>query len=384
MKIRSHGLAIATAAAAALGVGGGMFALDRATLPVLEVPRVSGAPTLDGRADDPVWAEASPVEIETESGANLGNGTSLVEVSAVATAEEIFFKFRWEDPTRSFKHLPLRKTEAGWRVMQMQYDIEDEDGFYEDKFGVLFNRSPEIGGGGTVHMGPHPHAGLPESFGGRGLHYTVDGSIADLWHWKSVRSQPSGIMDDNSFGPPVEPKPEEIAGTSRYKAGYATDPGKAAYSNNFEHQGPGGYREPIQPKRLPADLAALQRRIGPVDLDLTVNDRAPIYMTEAESVPYSPELDAAIPVDTVIPGVLIADKPWEGDRADVRSSAQWEDGHWTLEVSRKLITGSKVDLPFAPEEQLYFWVSVFDHTQTRHSRHMRPVELRLEPARAEG
>jgi hypothetical protein len=370
MKIRSHGLAMATAAAAALGVGGGIFALDRATLPVLEVRETPGAPILDGRPDDRAWAETEPVLVD--------DGTSAVEIQAVATGEEIVFKFHWEDTTRSFKHLPLRKTEAGWRLMHNQYDVEDEDAYYEDKFAVLFSRSPEIGGGGTVHMGPQPHPELPESLGGRGLHYTSDGSIADLWHWKSVRSEPSGYMDDNYIGPPVEPKPAEVAGTSRYKAGYMTDPGKAPYSNNFEHQGPGGYREPLTPKRLPASLAELQERIGPVDLDPKVSDAAPIYLAESLSIPYSEAADAVIPVGTVIPGVLIADAPWEGDRADLRSAAHWEDGHWTLEVSRKLVTGSKFDLPFAAGQPLYLWVSVFDHSQTRHTRHMRPVELRLD------
>jgi hypothetical protein len=42
------------------------------------------------------------------------------------------------------------------------------------------------------------------------------------------------------------------------------------------------------------------------------------------------------------------------------------------------VTGSKFDLPFAAGEPVYMWVSVFDHTQTRHTRHMRPVELRLD------
>jgi hypothetical protein len=384
MKLSAHSFAMVAASLAALGVGGGIFALDRATLPALQVALVDAPPILDGRADDAAWAEAEPVLVETDSGANLGDGTSAVEIRAAATAEQIFFSFRWEDPTRSYKHLPLRKTEAGWRLMHNQYDVEDEDGYYEDKFAVLFNRSPEIGGGGTVHMGPNPHAGLPESLGGRGLHYTLDGSIADLWHWKSVRSEPSGFMDDNYIGPPLEPKPEEAAGESRYKAGYATDPGKAPYGNNFEHQGPGGYREPLTPKRLPASLELLQEMTGRVDLDPNVSDAAPLYLPHSLSVPYSAEADAAIPVGTVIPGVLIADTPWEADRGDVRSAARWEDGTWTLEVSRKRVTGSKYDLPFDGAAPVYLWVSVFDHTQTRHSRHMRPVALDLAPPMPEG
>ena len=125
MRLRSHSLAMITAAAVALGVGGSIFALDRATLPVLPVTQTPAAPILDCRSDDRAWEEAPSLTVETESGANLKDGASTVDIQAVATGEEIVFKFRWEDPTRSFKHLPLRKTDAGWRLMHNQYDIED-------------------------------------------------------------------------------------------------------------------------------------------------------------------------------------------------------------------------------------------------------------------
>jgi hypothetical protein len=97
-------------------------------------------------------------------------------------------------------------------------------------------------------------------------------------------------------------------------------------------------------------------------------------MLESESVPYSAEADAAIPVGTVIPGVLIVGK-YEGDRAQVRAHARWQDGHWTLVASRDLITGSQYDKDFVPGRPLYLWVAVFDHTQTRHTRHSRPVRM---------
>ena len=47
-------------------------------------------------------------------------------------------------------------------------------------------------------------------------------------------------------------------------------------------------------------------------------------MTDSETVPYSPELDATIPVGTVMPGVLIQGN-YEGDRADLRGAAKWTE-----------------------------------------------------------
>ena len=65
----------------------------------------------------------------------------------------------------------------------------------------------------------------------------------------------------------------------------------------------------------------------------------------------------------------------EGDRYHVKGAAHWADGHWTLITSRDLVTGSKYDQDFVPGKDLYMWVSVFDHTQTRHTRHPRPVRI---------
>jgi hypothetical protein len=99
------------------------------------------------------------------------------------------------------------------------------------------------------------------------------------------------------------------------------------------------------------------------------------WMTEAESQPWSAEADAAIPVGTVIPGVLIQGT-YEGDRADVKAAARWAAGRWTLEIARRLDTGSRHDV--AIRSGVAMWVAVFDHTQTRHTRHLRPIILEVE------
>jgi hypothetical protein len=108
--------------------------------------------------------------------------------------------------------------------------------------------------------------------------------------------------------------------------------------------------------------------------DASVDDGSIWWMTEDDSVPYSPEADAKIPVGTIIPGVLHLGK-YSGDRNDVSGAAHWQDGYWTLIASRNLTTGSKYDQDFIPGRILYIWVAVFDHTQTRHTRHPRPVRL---------
>ena len=188
-----------------------------------------------------------------------------------------------------------------------------------------------------------------------------------------------GHVDDNYIGPPAAPKPAEVAGKARYKAGYQADPGKIGAELNFKAQPPGGYAM-VQPSRLPRDLAAVQARMGKLDLAPDSMTEAPWNMSEAESAPYSPEANAAIPVGTVIPGVIIkGEGAYEGDRGDLEAGAIWADGHWMLEVRRALDTGSSFDTALRPGEPVYLWVGVFDHSQTRHSRHIRPIALKLVP-----
>jgi hypothetical protein len=134
----------------------------------------------------------------------------------------------------------------------------------------------------------------------------------------------------------------------------------------------------VQPLRLPKDLGATVAARGPFNLDTNSDDQedARWWMTEGETVPYAKELDEKIPVGTVLPGVLIMGD-YEGDRADLRGGAKWQDGHWTLEVERDLATHSAYDVDFSPGQPLFMWVSVFDHNQTRHTRHMRPIKVEM-------
>ncbi len=113
--------------------------------------------------------------------------------------------------------------------------------------------------------------------------------------------------------------------------------------------------------------------MGTIDLDPNVGDSGELWLMKADTVPYAPDLDT-YPVGTVLPSIMI-DKPFEGDRGDVTAIASWNDGWWRLEAVRKIDTGSKFDV--ALDNGTYMWVSVFDHTQTRHSRHLHPLKLVL-------
>jgi Ethylbenzene dehydrogenase/Prokaryotic cytochrome b561 len=355
---------IALVGGAAIGIGA--YVADGMAIQPLVIARVSAPPRLDGEPNDAAWRNVRPASVVTRYGANLPGGEVTVTVRAVRDATMAYFLFEWPDSTRSQKHLPLRKTASGWEVIQLDYARQDEDDFYEDKFGVMLARDSRAAVS-TSHLGSRPIDDRPGPAGGRGLHYTADGSIVDVWHWKSVRTGPMGQIDDNYFGPPLEPPRDPKA---RYTGGYTQDPKTGGnFIQNWKTLGDGR----IVPLWLPRRPEVLTR-LGEVNLDPNIGDAGEWWLPKELVLPYSPELDATLPVGTILPSVVI-EGPFEGDRGDVRAVAKWSRGWWRLETSRMLDTGSKYDVPIA--DGTYFWVAVFDHTQTRHSYHLHPLRFEL-------
>ncbi len=369
------------AAAVALTGASVVVAADRLTVDQLEIHRINSAdaPTLDGDTSDRAWRDVTPFSLMTSEGGNFdGKGETRIEIRAVHDGTWAYFLFTWEDPTRSLKHLPLIKEADGWRVLHNGYETGDEHDFNEDKFSVLLTTADvTLAGGRTFHASPQPIADAPATMTGRGLHYTAAG-YADVWQWKATSGGSTGWMDDAHFGPPLDPTPMQVSHVVPYKGGFAPDPGTANYTDNFviDTDDAGGVRL-IAPRRLPKDLAATIAAMGDIDIDPHhgENDGARWFMTEQESIPYSAEADARIPTGTVIPGVIIAGE-FSGDRADVRCAARWASGHWALEVARRLDTHSQYDVPI--RTGVFMRVAAFDHSQIRHTRHVRPIRLEVE------
>jgi cytochrome b subunit of formate dehydrogenase len=365
------------AAAAGIAVTAAVAATDWATRDTLIIAKVEGEPKFDGILDEAMWNKARPVTIHTQQGANLGGtGESTVEVRAVHNGDKVFFAFKWSDPTRSLRRLPMIKKEDGWHVVDARASAMDVVGFYEDKLSVIFSDKPALGGAGVANLGPQPlPADKPKPLNERGFHFTTDGSYVDMWQWKASRGGMLGRVDDQYIGPPYEPSKDEAAYMARYQGGYWNDPGKSIYSYNYKFYKK-GYSGPVEVVKLPKDWKKTLAQLGKFDLDPNSSDdeNSRWNMFEDEVEPYTREADAKIPVGTVMPGVLIAGK-YEGDRADLVGGARWKDGTWTLETARNLKTGSKFDKDFVPGKDIYMWVAVFDHTQTRHTRHSRAVRI---------
>ena len=375
--------AFVVAAAAAITGASLIVATDHLAVDSLQIRRINpaDAPILDGDTSDRGWRDVKPFSLLTGEGGNFdGKGETRIEIRAVHDGTYAYFLFTWQDSTRSLKHLPLVKEADGWHLLHSGFQLGDEHQYNEDKFSVLLTASDvTLAGGRTFHPGPQPVAGAPATMSGRGLHYTETG-YADVWQWKAT-SGAAGWMDDAHFGPPLKPTPMQASNVVPYKGGFAPDTGTANYRDNFtvEADTSGGPRRSrlIAPLRLPKVVAATTAALGDIDLDPDhgESDGARWYMTDQDSVAYSTDVDARIPIGTVIPGVILGGE-FSGDRADVRSAARWASGLWALEVKRRLDTTSEFDVPI--KSGVFMRVAAFDHSQIRHTRHVRPIRIEVE------
>jgi cytochrome b subunit of formate dehydrogenase len=341
-----------------------------------------------------IWRNAPALYVHTNQGTNFnGSGGALVEIRAVHDDERIYFAFNWEDPTRSLRRAPLLKTQDGWHALVKETDESHaqalasktefakstmanyEGTLAEDKFAVMLVNAEKPFGPGTFHPGARPIADKPPSSSGRGLHYTEDGSSVNMWLWHANGAE-SGRCENNHVGGPATPSADEIRGSAPYKGGYVEPASETTVSDNFTPSLPRDPALTVVPKRLPKDVVATQAALRQVDLDPDHSDpeNARWWLTEADSVPFTSALDADIPVGTIIPGV-IAQSPRPSGRSDIRCSARWAAGRWTLLASRLLKTGLGDDVPLG--SNTYMWVGAFDHTPANHTRHIRPIKLEL-------
>lgn len=378
--LQANPFAVAIAAAIAGTVL--LVTVDRQAVDTLHIRRINHAeaPALDGDTSDPIWRSVQPLYIRTVQGGNFDEtGETTVEIRAVHDGMWAYFLFVWDDPTRSLKQLPLQKAADGWHFLHAGYETGDEYAYNEDKFSVLLTKLDVVlAGDRTFHAGSTSLPGMPATLHGRGLHYTMaEGVHVDVWQWKATSTGPFGWMENNHFGLPAEPTPAQIEGRVPYKGGFLSDPASANYFDNFEHPAPGRDGDPIKPRRLPRNLRATMQALGKIDLapDHSDSDGAKWYMTIADSVPYSEALDAQIPVGAVIPGVITTGE-YLGDRAEIRCSARWAAGRWALTAARRLDTHDDRDVPISTGT--FMRVAAFDHSQIRHTRHVRPIRLEVD------
>jgi hypothetical protein len=319
---------------------------------VIFAPKVESGIRIDGVDDDPQWRVAASKTVLTYFGFPYSK-TVPVEVKMLNDGYGLYVYAKWPDSSKSETHLPLLKTAQGWVIQKNGFMASDEVEFYEDKLAVMLG-SQRWDALRSVFL---------DSRVGRGGHSMPKGEMVDIWHWKSVRNHSQKKLDDAFFSENLPSMPSE----QRYAWGYASDPiisGGFQYNWKFPKV---GVIEPTRLPREPDGLKAFQ--------NVTVNGEGEqgfgLYWNQTQ--PYDKKIDD-YPIGTIMPSVLWTTSN-NGDRGDVRAAGKWHDGYWHLELYRNFSTQSVYDKTI--DDGLYFWFSTFNHSQTKHTYHLRPLRLEL-------
>jgi hypothetical protein len=343
MKHTKTGMVIVLIVALALGLGPMVIPLGAQSPSVLVAKKVSAPPPFEPALAG-AWTSAPELVVGLRGGRNLPEGKSEARLRALYTADTIYLLVQYKDPTDSVRRGPwVKQADGSWQKLK---DPNDKGGdnnlYYEDKMAIIWNiNSPAFEAKGCMSA---CHIGEGKPFGNK---YTATpGERLDMWHWKGVRTGPTGQIDDQYVDATRYDKDKEP------NAGRKSDP-----------KGGGGYVDNINDDKK-----------GP-KYGLKGNRPAPPYWiidTEKEALD-----DSKYKAGDEVPAILVA--PFTGDRGDIAAKHAWKDGVRTIVIARKLVTGSEFDVQFDDLKKSYaFGVSVFDNAQVRHAYNPGVLKLVFE------
>lgn len=308
-----------------LGMSMGPSRLEARSKQVLTAAKVKQAPQ---GLDDSLWKQSTPVEVPFEGKERFAGKKATVTAHALYTHSDVFFLFRWKDATHSV-------TKKSWRFDGQTWSHLKGN---EDRLALLFeiNRIRNFATKGCA-VTCHGPAGAPVK------EYKFATATAaekgDLWHWKAARSDPQKHADDTWL---------TVAGK---KTGRKSDSGKGGdVKNQTEDKSrPRWMHDPARPSSAPGFLLAEE----------TVEIRDYSVFKAGHTLPYR-----------------LPKKP-TGSRADIRAESRYENGGWTLMLSRALDTGHDDDVAFNPRKKYNVAMALFDDSGDENSYDSEVLSLRF-------
>jgi hypothetical protein len=255
-----------------------------------------------------------------------------VKVRSVYTKDEVFFLFKWHDYNKSMDKNAWKFTGGKWNKIKAN----------EDRLGVVWeiNRIDKFATKGCTVLCHNEPKNSEEWF------YATSSpkEKADLWHWKSVRSNPVGFTEDGYVIANPSKKPEE--GRKR-----DADSGTKAKSNKTKDKTKPAYMQ--APSRAPSIPGSL------------------LVKEAVEITDHS-----AFKEGDKIPGYML-NTGWKGSFGDIRTQGVWENGKWTVMMQRKLKTGNDDDAQFNTRKTYPFAIAVFDNSGDHSSYNSEPLKLKF-------
>jgi hypothetical protein len=169
---------------------------------VLSSQKVSSAPE---NAASAAWNQAKEAKIVLTGNGRFEGKNIELKTKSVYTGDEIFFRFEWPDPDKSMQKNAWKFSGGKWNKIKAN----------EDRLGLVFeiNRIDKFATKGCAVLCHN------ESKNEKDWYYAVSSAKekADMWHWKSVRSNPVGYAEDGyvAFNATKEPEKGRICRTPR-------------------------------------------------------------------------------------------------------------------------------------------------------------------------
>jgi hypothetical protein len=317
---------------------------------VLKAAIATGAPVIDGKADDAFWRQAKPLTVDA-------GGPELTMKMAVS-GDMIYTLLSWNDATND-------NIDEVWEFDGTTW----KKGPIDDAVAMFWNIGGSIKGFDkkgcriVCHQGDHPPTMAIDG------PLTPDGKLwpgikqrGDIWDMSLAISNVRGAGNDYYFS--VE--------KTYLKHPSTLQPVIKSRHDDFTAKAPLELNEVIVGNEK---MGVPRWRLKP---GLTV-----------ENAPY-PQLDQVEEISDYsifragdrIPYIIFhpLDTPWGGSRDDLKAKGIWQDGRWTVEFARKLNTGHNDDIRFkaTPGETRYyvFDVAVFDRSIVKHTS-TGPISLEI-------
>lgn len=317
---------------AALTVGaGGLFIshgkLQAAAKQTLTAQRVEQAPS---GLDDPVWGSAEAIEVPFEGKEQFAGKKTAVTTKAAYTDDQIYFLFKWKDPT-------LSVTKKAWEFDGQKWSHLKGN---EDRIALLFeiNRINKFATKGCAIV-CHVPKGAPNAKEGRfGVGSPTE--KGDLWHWKAARSDPAGVAEDTY-----------LTVISEKKGGRKGD------------AGPGGdTKNETEDESKPKYMGAPGKTLGKHGI-LLAEDA--VEISDYSGFKAGDVLTYQMP------------QKHEGSRGDIKAVSRYADGEWTVMLHRKLNTGHDDDVAFNTRKEYNFAMALFDDSGDENSYDSEVISLKF-------
>ncbi|RRJ84246.1 ethylbenzene dehydrogenase-related protein [Aestuariirhabdus litorea] len=318
--------------------------------------KTSSSITLDGMAEN-AWDSAKTLSVRLDNlpykPDNYKGMTSVdVNLKSLYDDQFVYFLIQYKDPTKSLMRYPWEKQADGsWKQLKDKDHTGHDNVYYEDKLALLWDINArgfgKKGCDAACHMQDDDGKinGIDQKGKAPGRKYTRKDQTIDMWHWKSVRMNPVGVIDDqyiDSVNDPAVNKNWGRHGDAKTGGGYV---------NNMN-----------------------EAKDGPAFMNRTQDGLNDFTITPDQKTEF---VDTFKPGD-MVPGIMST--AFTGSRGDIWAKGAWKEGMWTIEIKRKLVTtGEKADIQdvqFSDLGKAYsFGVSVFDNSQINHIYHEGVLKL---------